>query len=165
MATKHRTGLRRHLREATSFFGMVAPSALAVLLAQHMLTPPQARAQSAPGSSVCSNATLNGTYGVQAFGTYLTGPDGTPLAAPAWRSQANLVLADGSGNASRSGGVAGTLPQPATGTYVVNADCTFTVTWISAGSTHVSGVLVNGGSKAFIVPTPDGNSAITWERQ
>src|SRR5438309_2191982 len=45
MTTTHRIGLPRRLKGVTSFFGLVALSALAVLLAQNLLTPSQAAAQ------------------------------------------------------------------------------------------------------------------------
>jgi hypothetical protein len=45
MATKYWSGMRRHLREVTSFFGLVVLSALSVLLVQHLLVPQRATAQ------------------------------------------------------------------------------------------------------------------------
>src|SRR5712692_842383 len=127
MATTHRIGLRRRLRHAASFMGMVALSALMVLLAQHLLTPSGARAQ-----ATCSNATLNGTYSALASGFSLFGADGAALPAPAPRVAIQLLTLDGSGNISRTGtrnngGAIG--PTDVSGTYAVNPDCRFSVTF------------------------------------
>ena len=167
MATTHRIGLRRRLRHAASFMGMVALSALTVLLAQHLLTPSGARAQ-----ATCSNATLNGAYSALASGFSLFGADGAALPAPAPRVAIQLLTLDGSGNISRTGtrnngGAIG--PTDVSGTYAVNPDCRFSVTFTPATgpAAHVAGVIVNGGSEAFVIsadPNTDVTSA-TWKRQ
>lgn len=125
-------------------------------------------AQPAPAAA-CSNATLSGSYGVLVQGYTLLGADGAPLAAPVPRAAINLVTADGAGNISRTGTVnnGGTIgPNTASGTYTVNSDCTFTVTYTSPMPAHVAGVLVNGGARAFVVSAdPNPLVANTWERQ
>ncbi len=135
------------------------------LTALHGRSSDHVRAQSA-----CSNATLSGTYGALVSGYLLVGSDGTPLAAPVPRFAINLITADGEGNITRAGtqNAGGTVsPNPGAGTYTVNADCTFTVTYASTVLTaHLAGVLVAGGSKAFVI-SADANAVngVTWERQ
>ena len=120
--------------------------------------------------SVCSNATLSGTYGALVSGYILAGSDGAPLAAPVPRFAINLLTADGAGNLTRAGtqNIGGTVsPNPGTGTYSVNPDCTFTVTYSSTALVgHITGVLVAGGSRAFVISTdPTSASGVIWERQ
>ena len=80
MASMHRIGLRRRLRQVTSFFGMVTLSALAVLLAQHLLTPSQAMAQAGQAQVVRASA------------FELIAGDGTVLARLAANSSGGSVL-------------------------------------------------------------------------
>lgn len=155
MLTRYHVIQRQQL---ATFLGTVALSVLAVLLVQHLLTTPRARAQSTAGSSACSNATLSGSYGAQVFGINPTGSDGVPVAGGVWFSQVNLTTFDGAGNASKS------WPTAGTATYTVNPDCTFSIAWSGSGRT-LSGVLMDGGRKAFVIPTPGADQAITWERQ
>ncbi|MHB8575624.1 MAG: hypothetical protein ACYDCQ_09860 [Dehalococcoidia bacterium] len=120
--------------------------------------------------SACDSSTLSGTYGALVSGFILAGPDGAPLAAPVPRFAVNLLTADGAGNITRAGtqNTGGTVsPNTGAGTYTVNADCTFTVTYTSTVLTaHLAGVLVAGGSKAFVISAdPKKNAGVTWERQ
>jgi hypothetical protein len=87
MASMHRIGLRRRLRQIASFFGMVALSALVVLLAQHLLTPPQAMAQAGQPQVVRASA------------FEVVAGDGTVLARLATNSSGGgyLVLNDATG--------------------------------------------------------------------
>lgn len=123
----------------------------------------------------CTNATLNGAYGARAQGFHVTGPDGTPFAQPVPVVAFNLLLADGAGNITRTGtaNVNGTInPNPGTGTYTVSPDCTFTVSFArpSGVPQTIDGVLVNAGTKAFVVttnPATDPGASVTsveWER-
>jgi hypothetical protein len=133
---------------------------------------PLAHAQDVAG---CTNATLNGAYGARAQGFLVTGPDGTPFAQPVPVAAFNLLLADGAGNIIRTGtaNFNGTInPNPGTGTYTVSPDCTFTVSFArpSGVPQTIDGVLVNAGTKAFVVttnPATDPSASVTsveWER-
>jgi hypothetical protein len=74
MTTKRRFSLRRHLRQAASFFGMVALSALTVLLAQRVLAPSSATAQAGQAQEVRASAfVLVGADG-SVLGRFQTGP-------------------------------------------------------------------------------------------
>jgi len=146
---------------------MVALSALTVLVAQHLLTPPKARAQTA-----CSNATLSGTYGAQNQGYSLQASDGTALPAPVPVTDIVLLTLDGAGNISRTGtqNKGGTIaPNDLSGTYAVNANCTFSITFTTAtgGANHVTGVIVNSGNEAFVMAADPGRAVATatWKRQ
>lgn len=120
--------------------------------------------------AACSNATLSGTYGALVSGYILSGSDGAPLAVPLPRVAINLLTADGDGTITRAGtqNTGGTVSQnPGMGSYSVNADCTFTVTYTSTVLTaHLAGVLVAGGNKAFVISAdPNQLAGVTWERQ
>src|SRR5438045_999380 len=82
----------------------------------------------AQGAGACSNAMLNGTYGVLAQGFSVNTPDGTPLDLPLPRAVLNVLTLDGAGNVSRSqtANAAGVVSRAqSAGTYTVSADCTF----------------------------------------
>jgi hypothetical protein len=122
-------------------------------------------------SAGCSNATLTGSYGAGAWGNTLLGADGAPLAAPLPGGSIDVIVADGAGSLTRtgtanSGGVV--VPNSATGSYSVNPDCSFTVTYTAptGAMTHNAGVLVAGGSRAFVI-TADAARVVSaiWERQ
>ena len=76
----HGIGLPRRTRELISFFAMVALSALAVLLAQHLLTPSRATAQAGQAQVVRASA------------FELVATDGTVLARLAVNSNGGSVL-------------------------------------------------------------------------
>jgi hypothetical protein len=122
-------------------------------------------------SAGCSNASLSGSYGALAWGNMLVGADAAPLAAPLSAAAIDVVVADGAGTLTRTGTVnsGGMIGQnSATGTYTVNPDCSFTVTNTgpTGAMTHNSGVLVAGGTRAFII-TGDAARVVSaiWERQ
>lgn len=153
---------QRHLRIAILGSFLLATFGALGLLVLHHGASPAVHAQAAQSGSACSNATLNGSYGVLAHGFSLTAADGTPLAAPLPRTLVNLVTADGAGNATRTGtqNNGGTVsPISSTGTYTVNADCRFAVTWTapSGGISHVAGVLTDGGSNVYVIATDPGS--------
>jgi hypothetical protein len=98
------------------------------------------------GNQQCSNASLQGTYGFQAFATVVSpGSPGTPRALMGvftldghggWT--ANLTLDDNGTILSR--------PNEG-GTYIVNADCTGTLFPTSGGSVML--VVVDGGREFY----------------
>lgn len=164
---------RHNLRIAIlGSFLLATFGALGLLVLHHDASPP-VHAQVAQSGTACSNASFSGTYGQLVQGFLVTAPDGTPLAAPVPLVGVNIATADGAGNISRSGTTnrGGTVsPNPATGTYMVNPDCSFTIAYSSAGPngtpTHLAGALVDGGKKAFVIQTdPYVVLTMTWERQ
>lgn len=122
-------------------------------------------------SAGCSNASLTGSYGQLAWGNALVGADGAPLAAPLPAAAIDVNVADGAGTITRTGmaNTGGMLgPNSATGIYTVNPDCTFTITYTapSGAVTHNAGVLVAGGTRAFVITTdPARVVPMIWERQ
>ena len=109
---------------------------------------------------VCSQATLNGTYGFQRNGQ--TAPGATLLAL-------GIATFDGKGNAvatqtsERAGviGAANTFPA----TYVVNRDCTGTQTDATTGSIFAQMVVVHGGDEVLGMSlTPGNNVVVHYER-
>ncbi len=122
-------------------------------------------------SAGCSNASLTGSYGQLAWGDALVGADGAPLAVPLPAAAIDVNVADGEGNLTRTGmaNTGDTLgPNSAMGTYTVNPDCTFTITYTapSGAVTHNAGVLVAGGSRAFVITTDAPRVfQMIWERQ
>ena len=91
----------------------------------------------------CSNATLNGSYGLHAKGTILGVGDFAAV---------GRFTFDGKGHLSgklfvRVNGI-NIGPNDFTGTYFVNPDCTVQDSW--GGSTHVS-VIVDRGNGYFIL--------------
>jgi hypothetical protein len=99
--------------------------------------------------STCSPATLKGTYGVWEQGTFLAQLPGLPT--PPF-PVVNVVIAsyDGAGNFSGKytasyGGV--TVPGTFSGTYTVNADCTYSDQFTpspGAGALHHAGTITGG---------------------
>jgi hypothetical protein len=99
-----------------------------------------------PAKAGCSNASLQGSYGLHATGTL----GGDPIAA------VGVFTFDGAG--SLTGNLffrtpAGTLHLLPTGTYTVSSDCTVSDTW--GGSGHES-VIVDDGKGYLILNTTDG---------
>jgi hypothetical protein len=91
----------------------------------------------------CSNATLNGSFGLHARGTILGAGDFAAV---------GRFTFDGKGNLTgklfiRVNGI-NLGPAEFTGTYFVNPDCTVQDSW--GGSTHVS-VIVDQGNGYFIL--------------
>jgi hypothetical protein len=98
---------------------------------------------STQAQATCSNASLNGSYGLHATGTI----NGVVDFAAVGRFNF-----DGNGHltAKLFVRVAGNnvVPPPISGTYTVHSDCTVSDQW--GGSTHVS-VIVDGGNGYFIL--------------
>ena len=117
-----------------------------LVVAAAMATGALTKAQDQP----CSNASLQGTYGFHAFGSIVSpGNPATPLAV------IGVYTLDGSGNwtANLTVDDNGTIikPAPQSGTYVVNADCTGTLSSNSGGSYAI--VVVSGGSEFYQIRT------------
>lgn len=113
------------------------------------------------GVGPCSNATLNGNYGFYATGSLLTGSDGSSLAQPLPYAVAGNATFDGAGNGASSVNInSGGTPtqQTRSFTYSVNSDCTFTATVDAgaAGTSHRSGVVVDGGKTMYVIGTDPG---------
>ena len=94
-----------------------------MLIAGLVLAGPSSNAQS-DDAGRCSNRTLRGAYGFTAEGQILAGPVVGPLRA------VGLTHFDGNGNLNRvefatlNGVAISAQWRPATGTYIVNSDCT-----------------------------------------
>lgn len=104
----------------------------------------------------CSAATFKGHYGFT-FSGFFQDANGNnlPLAGT------GTATSDGEGNVSATinasfNGSFETFPY--TGTYVVNSDCSSTVTSTN-GNANFSGVVLRGGAEIFAVAT---NSGDTW---
>ena len=128
----------------------------------------------AEGQIVCSNATLNGDYGVQISGTrpapsILSGSQATPGTI----EQAIGVVVqtfDGNGGFVQTDNVKGSLSgitpnRPGTGTYSVNPDCTGTYTVLITGNPPIvtQFVIVDNGQgflSVVISPQPVSITAI-----
>ena len=91
----------------------------------------------------CSNATLNGSYGLHATGTIVGVGDFAAVGRFTFDGNGNLtgrLFVRVAGN--------NIAPPAFTGTYSVSPDCTVTDNWL--GSTHVS-VIVDQGKGYFIL--------------
>jgi len=106
----------------------------------------------------CSDATLNGSFGYTNTGTVLAGPDAGPFGG------VGRQTFDGKGNTQATATVSvngNIFHVTIKGTYVVNADCTGSMTLIvSAGpdtfTNHVDLVIVNGGTEFHAINTDPG---------
>lgn len=124
--------------------------------------------QSAPASSqnnqqtTCSVASLHGTFGFTATGTF----NGTPVARTGWETF------DGKGHASGTAttSIGGTIFENSTFTvtYTVNSNCTgtFTEEDSAIGPSHDDFVIVNGGLEIQAI-NADSGGVITadWKKQ
>ena len=113
----------------------------------------------------CTNASLSGAYGYLLPGSLTEQGSLVPYAdMGGW-------TADGKGNISGSGtqSFAGTIQQGTglSGTYIVNTDCTGSVslTYGSIGSFHFNLVVLNNGARASLVQTDQGFAVVGAARQ
>lgn len=96
----------------------------------------------------CSNATLNGSYGLHATGTVIGVGDFAAVGRFAFDGKGSLtakLFVRINGNNAE--------PPEFTGTYTVSPDCIVTDSW--GGSTHVS-VIVDEGKGYFILNNTTG---------
>ncbi|MBG1260471.1 hypothetical protein [Nostoc commune] len=96
----------------------------------------------------CNNATIRGSYGFKATGTFLT----KPLA------QVGLYKFNGTGNyqSTSADSLDGTVSTNNTvsGLYSVKQDCTVQI--VSASGINSSGIIVDGGKEIFLLQTDQG---------
>ena len=114
-----------------------------------------------PAKSGCSNASLQGSYGIHATGMNTGGPLAGPLAI------VGIITFDGNGlltlsltqRLNSASGPMTLFKVPFNGTYIVNPDCTVEDVWnnLSNGtsSTHES-IIVDKGQGLFILNTTAG---------
>lgn len=151
---------------------MVAIFLLGVTVGVLSLTAPRrgagpvAHAQSAG----CTNATFKGMYGVLGQSYLPTGVGNSSSTAPLQLAGVFVATADGAGGLTLGGFM---NPNPPTGTYTVNPDCSFSVTVvvpegqsIAIGSSAALGVLVDGGKRFYVASTdPSSPKYFIGERQ
>lgn len=117
----------------------------------------------AQGTANCSNAGIKGTLGFHGGGWNVS----KSLIPVAFVAQ---VKADGAGNVSgtQQGSFGGSIYSVSlSGTYMVNANCTGTITYtMSGGSTsHGNFVLVNGGASLLSIQTDAGVIATAFTQK
>jgi hypothetical protein len=107
----------------------------------------------------CSNATLNGTY---TFG-YISWSISNGKSTPASEAGADTFNGKGTGTglitAAYNGVVAGNN-MPDTSTYTINADCTGTIVFNSAGSLFHFNVYVSPSGNSFSLISTDAGTAV-----
>jgi hypothetical protein len=107
----------------------------------------------------CSNATLNGTY---TFG-YISWSISNGKSTPASEAGADTFNGKGTGTgvitAAYNGVVAGNN-TPDTSTYTINADCTGTIVFNSAGSLFHFNVYVSPSGNSFSLISTDAGTAV-----
>ena len=142
-------------------------SALAAVVV--LAAPSQAQITNSANSAAgaCNNKTIKGAYASLANEWIGTTPPYTPLAA------VRRTLFDGKGNFTSDGYVstAGTIVQfTLDGTYVVNADCTMTVSGTSSTQPPNSppvtffGVIAADSNKIYQLRTDANTETIVFER-
>jgi hypothetical protein len=125
-------------------------------------TPAHARARAG-----CSDASLQGNYGVQGTGAAVSGPLEGPVAF------IGLLTFDGAGQLAgnlsvRLNSASGPTTQikaPIVGRYTVNADCTGEDTWTNPVTgnfnTHQFVIVDNGQQVLFLVTTPNSPAIVS----
>lgn len=141
---------------AATFLGLVLVGSIST--SRPIIRDAKAQSADAPTSSVCTNATVQGSYGFQRNGTTSKGA----------LTAVGLGEFDGQGNAtgqqeiSRSG-VFSFLPAIA-GTYTINPDCTGTL-FDPTGNPFAYLVVTHNGSEILGMSLTAGNNvAIHYER-
>ena len=110
--------------------------------------------RSVPAGNGCSNATLRGSYAVHATGNLLSGPQTGPIAF------VGAFTYDGFGQLAGTLTIRTNSPSGATtasrvaytGTYSVNADCSFEETWtnLSNGTSSIHDGEIFDHSRGFL---------------
>ncbi len=119
------------------------------------------------GSATCTNAGVEGSFGLKATGLFLAG---APATGPVAIIGALKFSVDASGDGVISGHLAGSeddtlftfAGEPVTGSYSVAADCTGTATITPKGRSalNFSFVVVNGGVEMLAIET-DANTVVS----
>lgn len=139
-----------------------ATRALAGLLAAAALTSVQA--QGGPPER-CSTATLKGGYGYTVTGALTAGPNAGPFAAVGRFTFDGLGTFQNVRTISRNGTI---LPQVAgVGTYVVNGDCTGSITFTDGGVVTLATDLVidDDGDGIRMIATSPGTALVVSGRK
>ncbi len=136
--------------------GLAVLAALAIVTttSNHIVRPVHA-------ASGCSDATVNGSYGLTFSGFTVPGRNNKAKEVPFVGE--GLFTFDGAGNLSGTynGSQNGEIftASPYSATYIVNSDCTGTVTGAPGGNADGAFVIVSGGSEIFFTQTDPGG---TW---
>jgi hypothetical protein len=110
----------------------------------------------AQGTATCTVAGVNGTFGIQASGMFLT------IGSVAFDG---LFTLDGKGNVkgTESGSIAGSIfsGQPASGSYTVASNCTGTMAITVANQTEHSSFVVTNSGKGMLLVETDANTVVS----
>ena len=151
----------RNMKIRVAIGTLVAVAALIALRATFPGgTLPKVHAQE-EAPQVCSDATLNGRYGMTFSGFSTNGAVPAPINAFIPVAGGGVVTFDGNGNFSVSetvslGGQILSLNLP--GTYTVNSDCTGSQT--TASGVHLKTVIVRNGREILAVNADPGRVAV-----
>ena len=112
------------------------------------------------GSATCTNAGVEGSFGLEATGVFVAG---APVTGPVVFIGDLKLTVNHSGEGLISGNLAGSeggtifhfVGEPVTGSYSIASDCTGTATIISKGLSemHFSFVVVDGGNEMLAIQT------------
>jgi hypothetical protein len=154
------TGLRPTV--ATAFFASVALLLVLVFTAAKSAVQPKplyamdTSNNTLVASAGCTNATLNGTYGVKLGGFFAHAPHpGLPsIGAFFPAASVGAITYDGNGNFSFSGtaSVSGfVFEETHSGTYTVNSDCSGSLTNTTGQTFNIE--IVDGGLQVKVIAT------------
>jgi hypothetical protein len=137
----------------------LASTAVLLFAVALLVSPAIAQNVGTAATSVCTNATVKGTYGFQREGRTSNGP----------LTAVGIAVFDGQGSsvAQQTISRAGTFEEVTnqTATYNINPDCTGTATDPESGVVFVKLVVVHNGSEILGMSlTPGNNVAAHFER-
>lgn len=143
-------------RVVSALLGLAVFAALLIVTtsSKHIVQPVYAH-------SGCSDATLKGNYGLTFSGFTVPGQNNKAKEVPF--AGEGVFTFDGAGNlsgvynGSQNGQVLTAVPYSAT--YIVNSDCTGTVTGAPGGNADGAFVIVSGGAEIFFTQADPGG---TW---